>query len=151
VPRSSQDRKLKKWLSEGASVGIGAIGWAEFLCGPVEPSQAALAARFLGEPVSFTAEDAELSARLFNLSGRRRGSLADCMVAATALRLDATLATANVIDFARFEPAGLKVSRPQLLTIPTSSGWSTSCPGGEKFGEKSSPLIPRSPSSTYPS
>ena len=110
VPRSSQDRKLKKWLSEGASVGIGAIGWAEFLCGPVGPSQAALAARFLGEPVSFTAEDAELSARLFNLSGRRRGSLADCMVAATALRLDATLATANVIDVTRFDPAGLKVS-----------------------------------------
>jgi predicted nucleic acid-binding protein len=110
VPRSSHDRKLRKWLSEGASVGIGAIGWAEFLCGPVEPSQAALAARFLGEPISFTAEDAELSARLFNLSGRRRGSLVDCMVAPTALRLDATLATANVSDFTRFQPAGLKLS-----------------------------------------
>ena len=110
VPRSSHDRKLRKWLSEGASIGIGAIGWAEFLCGPVEPSQAAVAARFLGEPVSFTAEDAELSARLFNLSGRRRGSLSDCMVAAKALRLDGTLATANVIDFTRFETAGLKVS-----------------------------------------
>jgi len=110
VPRSAQDRKLRKWLSEGASVGIGAVVWAEFLCGPVEPSQAALATRFLGEPMSFTAEDAELSARLFNLSGRRRGSLMDCMVAATALRLDATLATANVIDFIRFEPEGLKVS-----------------------------------------
>jgi hypothetical protein len=68
VTRSSHDRKLGRWLSEGASVGIGAIGWAEFLCGPVEPSQAALAARFLGEPVSFTAEDSKLSARLFNLS-----------------------------------------------------------------------------------
>jgi predicted nucleic acid-binding protein len=32
------------------------------------------------------------------------------VVAATALRLDATLATANVIDFTRFEPTGLKVS-----------------------------------------
>ena len=69
VPRSSHDRKLRKWLSEGVSVGIGAIGWAEFLCGPVEPSQAALAARFLGEPVSFTAEDAELSARARHRQG----------------------------------------------------------------------------------
>jgi predicted nucleic acid-binding protein len=109
VPRSSPDRKLRKWLSDGTSVGIGAIGWAEFLCGPVEPTQAALAARFLGEPIPFAAEDAELSARLFNLSGWRRGSLADCMVAATALRLDATLATANVTDFAKFDAAGLKV------------------------------------------
>ncbi len=109
VPRSAQDRKLRKWFSEGTSVGIGAIGWAEFLCGPLEPSHIALAARFLGEPAAFTAEDAEISARLFNLTGRRRGSLADCMVAATSLRLDAALATANVIDFARFEPAGLKV------------------------------------------
>jgi predicted nucleic acid-binding protein len=109
VPRSAQDRKLRKWLSEGASVGISAIGWAEFLCGPVERSHIALAARFLGEPVSFGAEDAELSARLFNLAGRRRGSLGDCMVAATALRLDAAVATANPLDFAKLEPAGLQV------------------------------------------
>jgi predicted nucleic acid-binding protein len=68
-----------------------------------------LAARLLGEPISFIAEDAELSARLFNLSGRRRGTLADCMVAATALRLDAELATANALDFARFEAAGLRL------------------------------------------
>lgn len=109
VPRSAQDRRLRKWLSEGAPVGIGAVGWAEFLCGPVDRSHVMLAARLLGEPVSFIAEDAELTARLFNLSGRRRGTLADCMVAATALRLDAELATANPLDFARFEPAGLRV------------------------------------------
>lgn len=109
VPRSAQDRKLRKWLSEGAPVGIGAIGWAEFLCGPVEPSHIALATGFLGEPVSFSSEDAEISARLFNMTGRRRGSLTDCMVAATALRLDAALATANAVDFRRFEPAGVKV------------------------------------------
>jgi len=62
-----------------------------------------------GEPVPFSSQDAEISARLFNLAGRRRGSLADCMVAATALRNDAALATANAADFAGFETAGLKV------------------------------------------
>lgn len=109
VPRSAQDRILRKWLSEGTPVGIGAISWAEFLCGPVESSHVALAARLLGQPASFTSEDAEISARLFNLSGRRRGSLTDCMVAATALRLDTPLATVNVADFSRFEPAGLTI------------------------------------------
>lgn len=110
VPRSAQDRKLRKWLSDGTPVGIGAIGWAEFLCGPVEPAHVALAAGFLGEPVSFSSEDAEVSARLFNMTGRRRSSLTDCMVAATALRLDAALATANAGDFTRFEPAGVRLS-----------------------------------------
>lgn len=109
VPRSAQDRELRKWLSRGEPVGIGAIGWTEFLCGPVEPSHVALAGRFLGEPVPFSSEDAEISARLFHLAGRRRGPLADCMVAAAALRNDAALATANAADFAGFKTAGLKV------------------------------------------
>ncbi len=109
VRRSSEDRRLRKWLTEGTAVGVGAIGWAEFLCGPVEEMHVALAAGFLGEPVPFTAEDAELSSRLFNLSGRRRGSLTDCMIAATALRHGAALATANPSDFARFMAAGLRV------------------------------------------
>jgi predicted nucleic acid-binding protein len=109
VPRSAQDRELRRWMSRGERVGIGAIGWAEFLCGPVEPPHVALAGNFLGEPVPFSAQDAEISARLFNLAGRRRGSLAACMVAATALRSDASLATANVVDFAGFKAAGLRV------------------------------------------
>ena len=109
VPRSAQDRELRKWLSRGDSVSIGAIGWTEFLCGPVEPAHVALAGQFLGEPIPFSSQDAEIAARLFNLAGRRRGSLADCMVAAAALRNDAALATANAVDFAGFESAGLRV------------------------------------------
>jgi predicted nucleic acid-binding protein len=109
VPRSGQDRELRKWLSRGEPVGMGAIGWTEFLCGPVDPSHVVLASQLLGEPVPFSSEDAEISARLFNLAGRRRGSLADCMVAATALRNDAALATANAVDFAGFETAGLRI------------------------------------------
>ena len=106
---SPQGRALRRWLEQGESLGIGAIGWAEFLCGPVGEPEAGLASQFLGDPIPFRTEDAALSATLFNHSGRRRGSLVDCMIAAAALRSDATLATANPSDFRRMEPAGLKL------------------------------------------
>jgi predicted nucleic acid-binding protein len=54
--------------------------------------------------------DAGASARLFNLTGRRRGSLNDCMIAAIALRVDASVATTDVADFRRFEAAGLQIA-----------------------------------------
>jgi len=85
------------------------IAWAEFLCGPVEPHHIKLAERIVSQRFSFEDEDATLTAQLFNQSGRRRGSLADCMIAATAVRHDASLATENPSDFRRFEPMGLTV------------------------------------------
>jgi predicted nucleic acid-binding protein len=107
---SAEDLRLRKWLASREAIRISAIAWAELLCGPIDPGQRRLAQRFLGAPIPFGAEDAEAAARLFNLSGRRRGTLSDCMVAAVALRLDAPLATANPRDFRRFEPAGLRLA-----------------------------------------
>ena len=106
---SSEDRLLRTWLLEGASLALSAIAWAEFLCGPLEPEEIALAGRVIGQVLPFAVEDAAMAAELFNRSGRRRGSLADCMVAATALLRDASLATANPADFRRLEASGLKV------------------------------------------
>jgi len=107
---SPEDRKLRAWLKEAEPLGMSAISWTEFLCGPVEAADVELAGRILRDPVAFNSVDAALTARLFNLAGRRRGSLTDCMIAATAIRASAPLATTNPADFRRFEPAGLKLT-----------------------------------------
>jgi predicted nucleic acid-binding protein len=110
VRNSPEDRQLRGWLRGGESLGISSVSWAEFLCGPVATSDVALATRIVGEPEPFTSADAVSTARLFDLAGRRRGSLADCMIVATALRAQAPLATSNVADFRRFESAGLRIA-----------------------------------------
>ena len=107
---SPEDRRLRRWLAEGESVGISSVSWTEFLCGPVEARDIELAGQVVDEPIPFLGVDAGTSARLFNLAGRRRGSLNDCMIAAIALRVDASVATTNVADFRRFEPAGLRLA-----------------------------------------
>lgn len=107
---SSEDRRLRGWLGHGEPIGISAVSWTEFLCGPVQDRDVDLATRIVGEPIPFHAGDATQAAALFNLAGRRRGSLNDCMIAAIALREDAVVATSNVADFRRFGPAGLRLA-----------------------------------------
>ena len=103
------DKTLRDWLRSGEKLGMSAIAWAEFLCGPIEKRHLELATVIVSERVPFLEDDSVLAARLFNESGRRRGTLADCMIAATSLRVKAPLATANPSDFSRFEEAGLTV------------------------------------------
>ena len=107
VRNSPEDIKLRTWLRERSQGGMSSIAWAEFLCGPVETSNINLAARIIQDRVPFVDEDAAVAAQLFNLAGRRRGTLIDCMIAAVALRTQASLATANAEDFRRFESVGL--------------------------------------------
>ena len=52
---------------------------------------------------------ARVAAQLFNDTGRRRGTMVDCMVAATAMSEQAALATTNHPDFRRFETLGLEI------------------------------------------
>ena len=107
-PGTTEDQKLREFLRTGRSLFIGTIAWAEFLCGPLDDRQLDTAQRITSERITFTEEDASLTAELFNKSGRRRSSLTDCMIAATALRCDAQLATANQADFNRLGVAFAK-------------------------------------------
>jgi predicted nucleic acid-binding protein len=110
VEGTREDRKLRDWLAAGQDLGISTVAWAEFLCGPIEPAAVELVGQVLRDHAPFGEGDAALAARLFNDTGRRRGSLADCMIASTAIRAGAALATRNVQDFRRFENAGLTLA-----------------------------------------
>ena len=107
VPDSAESHQLRRWIEDGESIGISALAWTEFLCGPVTARVIALAEDLLGDPVPLDKREAALGAKLFNETGRRRGSLIDCMIAATALAAGDPVATSNRDDFARFEQLGL--------------------------------------------
>ncbi len=109
TPTTAESRRVSEWLGAGEPLGLSVIAWAEFLCGPVTPHQTALATTVSPEPVALTSEDAARAAELFNATGRRRGSLADCLIAATCRRLGASIATNNIDDFQRFVPMGLRM------------------------------------------
>jgi predicted nucleic acid-binding protein len=110
VPGTPQDVRVGRWLRSGEAVAMSAVGWAEFLCGPIPEKLLELAARIVTERVPLLEEDAAVAAKLFNASGRRRGSLPDCLIAATAIRIGAMLATTDLSDFRRFESSGLRLA-----------------------------------------
>ena len=109
VPGSAEDGLLRRWLRDRAALAVSAVVWTEFLCGPLRAREIQLAARVAGEVLPYEADEAAVASELFNRTGRRRGSLVDCMVAAAALSRNATLATSNPADFRRFEARGLTV------------------------------------------
>lgn len=109
VSGSSSEAKLQAWLTRGEDIGVSSIAWSEFLCGPVTSHDAKLAELLLAAPEPFTAADARLAADLFNATGRRSRTLADCQIAAVALRCGALVATGNLSDFSPFQAHGLSL------------------------------------------
>jgi len=110
VAGSTEDAMLRRWIRLSEPLGISAVAWAEFLCGPVEPESIEAIEQLVGPPTPFGAAEATLAARCFNETGRRRGSFVDCLITATAIEAGARLATANRGDFRRFEPLGLRLA-----------------------------------------
>ena len=110
VRGSPEDARLREWIRANEPLGMSAIAWAEFLCGPVDETVLSLASAVVARRFQFTEEMATMAARLFNGSGRRRGTMIDCMIAATALVEEATVTTSNPGDFSRFEAFGLALA-----------------------------------------
>ena len=96
-----------RWVSAGENFGVSSIAWSEYLCGPLDATARTLAAQIFPNPEAFLPADAGLAATLFNQTGRRSRSLADCMIAATAIRCGAKLATVNLADFQPLAAHGL--------------------------------------------
>ncbi len=107
VRGSRQDRTLRRWLKEDETLAMSAVAWTEFLCGPVAEEHLPIVAQIIAERAPFRDEEARVAAELYHRSGRHRGSLVDCMIAAIALTGDAPLATANTDEFRRFVAWGL--------------------------------------------
>jgi predicted nucleic acid-binding protein len=111
---SAGGRTVRDWLTRGEQVGASAIAWSEFCNGPLSAEQKNAAFAVLSRNIAdFTWQEAEQAARLFNLGGRRRGSHADCMIAATAIAAGASFATRNTADFVRFAIHGLTLEALQ--------------------------------------
>jgi predicted nucleic acid-binding protein len=98
-------------LAEGEKVSCSVLAWAEYLCGPLSKEERELSWQLIeGSPVPLDSFAAELGAQFFNSTGRRRGSLADCLIAATAVSSNAVLMTLNEPDFLVFESLGLQLA-----------------------------------------
>ena len=110
VPGSREDARLREWIGVNEPLGMSTVAWAEFLCGPVDEAALSVASVVVGRQSRFTEEMTVIAARLFNGSGRRRGTMVDCMIAATALAEEAAVATGNPDDFRRFEVFGLALA-----------------------------------------
>ena len=109
VPGTREDHRLRQWIRQGLVISMSSIAWAEFLCGPVSEEDRQRARKVVGGPLPLVETEAAQAAELFNAGGRKRGTLPDCLIAATALLAGAALAASNSEDFRRFERAGLKL------------------------------------------
>jgi predicted nucleic acid-binding protein len=107
VPGSRAESQLQGWLAAGDELGMSVIAWSEFLCGPMTPQDEALAQIIIPAVEPFLAGDARKAAEMFNATGRRSRSLADCQIAAVALRCGVPIATENRSDFVPFQNYGL--------------------------------------------
>ena len=103
------NRALARWVASGEEITMSSIAWSEFLCGPVSVRHVETARTFVERIEPFTAEDAALAAELFNETGRRSRSHADCMIAASAIGRDCPFATLERSGFVAFRRYRLKL------------------------------------------
>jgi predicted nucleic acid-binding protein len=110
ISGSPAHTRFRTWSVAGESFGISTIAWGEYLCGPLDPQGEAIAKQIFPAAEGFLTGDAVLAADLFNKTGRRSRSLADCMIAAVAIRCGAKVATLNTPDFQPHVKHGLSLA-----------------------------------------
>ena len=98
-----------EWIGQGISIHVSAMAWAEFRCGPLSEEECTLVSEILSGVIPVTEDVANEAGRLFDATGRRSRSLADCLIAATAIGARAKLATNNRSDFKPFLAHGLEL------------------------------------------
>lgn len=114
---SAQVEMVRGWLNNNIPLAASAVTWSEFCNGPHSKEQKeAIHAILRGGIYPFSEDQAEFASRLFHKTGRKRGSHADCMIAAAAFCSRKSIATRNIKDFERFVPYGIKI-----IKVPTLS------------------------------
>lgn len=101
---------LEQALREGAQAVTCSVAWHEYVRGPLSEEDRGRALRILESrvlPLGRTC--AEQAAELYNATGRRRGSTADCLIASVAIHHECELMTLNVSDFEVFIAKGLSL------------------------------------------
>ena len=89
-----------------------AVAWMEFHSRPVPPALTlALKVLLDGGIIPFDEATAAFAGSLFHLTGAKRRTRMDAMIAATAILAGAELATTNPADFQAFIAHGLKLRR----------------------------------------
>lgn len=110
VADSPEARDVQSWVATQESLCTSSVCWYEFVTGPVDDHGIRLVQSVVhNRIVPFSAEQAVISARLFNATGRIRRTRIDAMVAAAAIETGSTLATRNRSDFEVFTGHGLHV------------------------------------------
>lgn len=102
--------KFQTWARAQEEFNVSSVAWSEFLCGPLGATAESLARQIFPNPEPLLADDAARAAQLFNQTGRRSRTLADCMIAAVAIRCGAKLATVNTTDFQPMVQHGLALA-----------------------------------------
>jgi predicted nucleic acid-binding protein len=97
-------------LRAGAQACTCSVAWHEYVRGPLLDKDQDRALRVIESRIfSLDRRHAEVAAELFNQTGRRRGSTADCLIAANAVCHKAELLTRNLADFRPFVALGLSL------------------------------------------
>lgn len=98
------------WIKARERIYASAVAWAEFQCGPLTFREHETAHEILHGVLPVTLDHANQAGWLFQKTGRRSRSLADCLIAACAMQHGAFLATDNRSDFETFVEHGLKLA-----------------------------------------